>query len=603
MVTNEFGEVTVSDYSLGQIIVDYYQELPNVNPNLPHQNIPERARATVLHPSDEVMHYDNVTLQNSYDYGEELENDVKIYWAPERPSASPQYAYFDDGNNSFGVYYDDQISPIACYWIEYYDEQTGDPVWFTFSWSEQPFLPDESGNTMLLYDTWTKVTYDSNTDTYSSEQAQLDDLPVLNNPVYVTDLLLEDNIFSTSFMWLDPKLAGEYTYFKVEPETTPAIYYWGYTPSNVQADMQEIDPSQLSYIKNVTLLDTTPTYNLNTNSAEEMRGTIQLHKISKTGNYSDLINKVGQRDTTTSTGEIFNNYTGAFANLASGTYSHSEGYNNGVWADYAHAEGLSNTIQSTGGGSHAEGGRHTISSNYGHAEGYQNVVSGYAGHAEGNLTSAIGSQSHAEGVSSRATSQASHAEGHTTVASGQYSHSEGYGTTASSTATHAEGYNTVAQSDYSHAEGYGSSANGTYAHAEGYGTIASGQYTHSEGKDTSALSYGAHAEGELTIAAGSYSHAEGLGTTAQSAYQHVQGKYNIVDASTTYAHIVGNGSDNNARSNAHTLDWNGNAWYKGEIRTGGTSYDDATTMYGIPTLPADAAQKTYVLKAINGVLS
>ena len=103
LVTNEYGEVTVSDYSLGQIIVDFYQELPNVNPDLPHQNIPERARATVLQPSDEIMRYDNSQLQNAFDSGEELGHEVKIYWAPEQPYANPQYAYFDDGNNSFGV--------------------------------------------------------------------------------------------------------------------------------------------------------------------------------------------------------------------------------------------------------------------------------------------------------------------------------------------------------------------------------------------------------------------------------------------------------------------------------------------------------------------
>jgi len=593
LVTDAFGEVTVSDYSLGQIIVDFYQELPNVNPDLPHQNIPERARATVLQPSDVIHKFDNQTLQGAFDSGDPIEKDIKIYWSPERPTANPQYVYFDDGNINLGINYSDDISEEACYWLEYWDDETGDSVWYTFSWAAegQKFTLDESGNTRLLYDTWTKVKYDSNTDTYSSEQAQIDDLPMFNNPVYVTDLLLEDNIFAQSFMWLETKLAGEYTYFKVEPVTTPETYYWGYTPSNVQADMQETDPSALSYIRNITLLDTTPTYNLNTNSAEEMRGTIQLHKISKTGNYSDLRNQVGKRDETTSTGEVFNIYTGGFKNLASGIYSHSEGYNNGVWADYGHAEGLSNTIQSTATGSHAEGGKHTMSSNYGHAEGYQNSVSGYAGHAEGNLTSAIGSQSHAEGISCTASAQGSHAEGYGSYASGSYSHAEGQSTSSGGANSHAEGqstssaghcshtegYNTRTTADYSHAEGSGSAAQGSYAHAEGWSTIASGSYTHSEGRSTSALSYGAHAEGEDTTAAGSWSHAEGRGTIAQSELQHVQGKYNISDGYGTYVHIVGNGTNTNNRTNAHTLDWNGNAWYAGEIKVGGTDYTTGST--------------------------
>ena len=41
-----------------------------------------------------------------------------------------------------------------------------------------------------------------------------------------------------------------------------------------------------------------------------------------------------------------------------------------------------------------------------------------------------------------------------------------------------------------------------------------------------------------------------------------------------YAHIVGNGTSDTARSNAHTLDWQGNAWFAGDVYIGGTSMDD-----------------------------
>lgn len=70
---------------------------------------------------------------------------------------------------------------------------------------------------------------------------------------------------------------------------------------------------------------------------------------------------------------------------------------------------------------------------------------------------------------------------------------------------------------------------------------------------------------------GDYSVAEGMSTIASSEYQHVQGKYNIEDSSNTYAHIVGNGTKITARSNAHTLDWSGNAWYSGKVSIGTTS--------------------------------
>lgn len=89
------------------------------------------------------------------------------------------------------------------------------------------------------------------------------------------------------------------------------------------------------------------------------------------------------------------------------------------------------------------------------------------------------------------------------------------------------------------------------------------------GKSTTASGIAAHAEGADTIASGNQSHAEGVHTTAQGENQHVQGKYNIAD--TINAHIVGNGSDSSNRSNAHTLDWSGNAWFAGDIYTGSTS--------------------------------
>lgn len=132
-------------------------------------------------------------------------------------------------------------------------------------------------------------------------------------------------------------------------------------------------------------------------------------------------------------------------------------------------------------------------------------------------------------------------------------------------ASHAEGVNTCAANIGAHAEGDSSEALGKSSHAEGEDTIAKGQAAHAEGSLTQALNLGTHAEGEETIAKGISSHSEGYSTIASSEYQHVQGKYNIEDTDNKYAHIVGNGTNTNARSNAHTLDWSGNAWYAGNI--------------------------------------
>ena len=131
--------------------------------------------------------------------------------------------------------------------------------------------------------------------------------------------------------------------------------------------------------------------------------------------------------------------------------------------------------------------------------------------------------------------------------------------------SHAEGSDTKASGSCSHAEGNKTTASGDYSHAEGWNTKASEQYSHAEGDSTEATGYCSHAEGSDTKASEQYSHAEGYYTLASSKYQHVQGKFNINDTTNTYAHIVGNGLDYLSRSNAHTLDWSGNAWYAGTV--------------------------------------
>ena len=118
------------------------------------------------------------------------------------------------------------------------------------------------------------------------------------------------------------------------------------------------------------------------------------------------------------------------------------------------------------------------------------------------------------------------------------------------------------------------------SHAEGYYTHAYGKNSHAEGDYSTASGEDSHAEGYTTVASGRYSHAEGNSTDALNQSQHVQGEWNVQDhsgtASTrgTYAHIVGNGTRENARSNAHTLDWSGNAWFAGDVYVGSTSGTD-----------------------------
>jgi len=158
----------------------------------------------------------------------------------------------------------------------------------------------------------------------------------------------------------------------------------------------------------------------------------------------------------------------------------------------------------------------------------------------------------------------------------------------------AEGRYTVATGLYSHAEGTASKAMGAYSHAEGSLTVATKNIAHAEGYRTKAFGSYSHTEGCQTKASGSYSHAEGGFTIASGSGQHVQGKYNIEDSEDIYADIVGNGTSS-ARSNAYTLDWNGNGWYAGKV-SAGTVESPAN-----PTAANDLVTKAYVDAATAGV--
>lgn len=78
----------------------------------------------------------------------------------------------------------------------------------------------------------------------------------------------------------------------------------------------------------------------------------------------------------------------------------------------------------------------------------------------------------------------------------------------------------------------------------------------------------------LTQKVGTCSHAEGSSTIASGNYSHAEDKYNIKDAFKAYVHIVGNGTSDLNHSNAHTLDWDENAWFAGDVYTGATSRTD-----------------------------
>ena len=270
--------------------------------------------------------------------------------------------------------------------------------------------------------------------------------------------------------------------------------------------------------------------------------------------------------------------------ISSGSYSHAEGISTQAIGDYSHAEGAS-TI-TLGQYSHAEGestktgittaysssissGIITLSSTYSDVSGefatdnrlllYDTLFDGIYG-----TTTFIISQSYfsspntiVELVDTSVTTTTAYVGnltygignwiGDQTIP-GDYSHAEGISTQAIGFYSHAEGRATNAIGEASHAEGRETQAIGSYSHAEGINTQAIGEASHAEGRETQAIGSYSHAEGQETIALGQYSHAEGYNTITSASYQHVQGQWNAT-SSIQSAFIVGNGTDNNNRSN------------------------------------------------------
>lgn len=160
-------------------------------------------------------------------------------------------------------------------------------------------------------------------------------------------------------------------------------------------------------------------------------------------------------------------------------------------------------------------------------------------------------------------------EGDPNAASGNSSIALGNGNSASGVAATAEGYHTI--------------ASGTHSHAEGSATQSTMDDAHAEGNNTQATAPTSHSEGRFTIAKGLSSHAQGYGTVASRLAQHVAGMYNIEDTQGAnpyvegeFIEIIGNGTMDNARSNARTLDWSGNETLAGDLTAKGGRINDYT---------------------------
>lgn len=358
-----------------------------------------------------------------------------------------------------------------------------------------------------------------------------------------------------------------------------------------------------------------------TDSSKDSSNSEYLTKINPMGTGYFVMNRNPESEYTIGTNAfIEGNYC-----EASGNYSHVEGNYCKASGTSSHAEG--NWCNATNYASHSEGDSTTASGYYSHSEGGNTKAIGSNSHAEGSYCEASGNASHSEGNGCKASGYCSHAEGDNTVASASYTHAEGEYSEASGEDSHAEGYYCKAKAGFSHCEGSHSTTNGGCSHAEGHGCVTYGKYSHAENYYSSTYGRCSHAEGDGSYAVGDASHIEGYGYSMKSdlketittitdeemlsawlSYkdarfnmakgnyshvegfcnlglgknchvegqynvsnadcQHVMGQYNEVDVDKKYVFIVGNGSydyrTGEVRSNAHTLDWYGNAWYSGK---------------------------------------
>lgn len=170
------------------------------------------------------------------------------------------------------------------------------------------------------------------------------------------------------------------------------------------------------------------------------------------------------------------------------------------------------------------------------------------------------------------------------AASGYGSVAVGYNTTASNTGSFSTGYQTTSSGQASVAAGYLSTASGTASAAIGQEATASATGSVAVGRGTTASAAQAFAAGRNTTAEAVAATALGYGTDATGARSLVAGAYNEPDANevdTThgsgtrkYLMIIGNGTADNARSNAATLDWDGNLEVAGDVVTKDGSFSE-----------------------------
>ncbi len=236
---------------------------------------------------------------------------------------------------------------------------------------------------------------------------------------------------------------------------------------------------------------------------------------------------------------------------------------------------------STGEYSFAAGYGVRASGKYSTAMGIEAIASGEKSFATGYNTTASGIHCTAMGFSTIARSNASTAMGYSTTAIGGFSTATGFSTIAGGLSSTAMGNGTTASGDQSTAIGYLTTASGS-------SSTAMGQYATAIGPISTAMGYS-------TLASGNVSNAMGWQTTAKSYISTAIGRFNDTTSASSVSwiatdplFIVGNGSADNARSNAATILKNGNTGI-GTVAPKARLHvvDSSVVFSAIGTLPAN----------------
>lgn len=316
--------------------------------------------------------------------------------------------------------------------------------------------------------------------------------------------------------------------------------------------------------------------------------TAKIISISDDGHTIETDQSLASYDLSNIQGVVYS--TGAI-----GDQSHSEGYQTIAVGNFSHAEGLE--TQANGAGSHAGGNSTIANGHYSHTEGFMSCADGVYSHAEGMAT-ANSAYSHAEGVATTY-GMLSHAEG-SSNSIGECSHAEGFGTTLKNiqisgnanslqyTIINPPALFKIDLPSYIVLISNNTLQGGVYAEILSFDSNTN---TITVDKTLSATKALDSANTIITTsgAFGKYSHSEGYETIAlnndETKPQHVEGAYNIPDTENKYAYIVGNGKNTLQRSNAYTLDWEGNATFSGKVKANNFEGLPLTVEYNTFDLP------------------